>query len=165
MCSVNNILVLIIVPTTQSNPPFANLSIFNHSTRDNGRRRFSEGYGQGGFKVRSLRHISQFVSTDQRFSAMGEVEGSQGIHETAKPRTEPMGEKTTGATSMFDKEGAIGKQFTSGGAIGGMAQSVGGPFHEQGAVGKQFTEQGSVGGSVQQHLANSENNVIDKGGK
>ena len=43
---------------------------------------------------------------------MGEVEGSQGIHEASKPRQEPMGEKETGATSVFDKEGAIGKQFT-----------------------------------------------------
>lgn len=44
---------------------------------------------------------------------MGENEGTQGIHETSKPRVEPMGQKETGATSMFDKEGAIGKQFTS----------------------------------------------------
>lgn len=111
---------------------------------------------------------------------MGETEGTQGIHETAKPRTEPMGEKTTGATSMFDKEGAIGKQFTSefldmrllfepssilaigGGAIGGTAQAVGGPFDEKGAIGSKFTEKGSIGGAVQEQLASSENNVLDK---
>lgn len=35
------------------------------------------------------------------------------------------------------------------GAIGGKAQQVGGPFDKDGAVGKQFTEQGAVGGTAQ----------------
>lgn len=30
-----------------------------------------------------------------------------------------------------------------------MAESIGGPFAKEGAIGKQFTEEGSLGGSVQ----------------
>lgn len=51
---------------------------------------------------------------------------------------------------------------TAGGAIGGTAQAVGGPFHEKGAIGSKFTEKGAIGGSVQEQLASSENNVMDK---
>ena len=43
-------------------------------------------------------------------------------------------------------------QHAAEGMIGGAAQSVGGPFDKQGVVGKQFTTAGSIGGSVQQHL-------------
>jgi len=46
----------------------------------------------------------------------------------------------------------------SGGAIGGTAQQVGGPFHEQGSIGKQFTTDGAVGGSVQKELGKGEEN-------
>jgi len=49
----------------------------------------------------------------------------------------------------FDAQGAIGKQFTEDGALGGMAQKVGGPFDKNSAIGKQFTEDGSIGGTVQ----------------
>jgi hypothetical protein len=38
---------------------------------------------------------------------------------------------------------------TAEGAIGGMAQKVGGPMDKEGMIGKQFTEQGSIGGTVQ----------------
>lgn len=38
------------------------------------------------------------------------------------------------------------------GAIGGAAQKVGGPFDKEGAIGKQFTTDGSVGGTVQEKL-------------
>ncbi|KAK0715529.1 hypothetical protein B0H67DRAFT_490995 [Lasiosphaeris hirsuta] len=50
---------------------------------------------------------------------------------------------------MFDAQGVIGKQFTEDGAIGGTAQSIGGPLGKEGMVGSQFTEHGSIGGSVQ----------------
>ncbi|KAK4109731.1 hypothetical protein N656DRAFT_800644 [Canariomyces notabilis] len=50
---------------------------------------------------------------------------------------------------VFDAQGAVGKQFTPEGAIGGMAQKVGGPMDKEGMIGKQFTEQGSIGGTVQ----------------
>lgn len=112
---------------------------------------------------------------------MGHSEMTDGIHETSKPRQEPMGEKTTGAgtvrpqpliqiphtahyqpQSAFDASGAIGKQFTSGGAIGGTAQKVGGPFSESGAVGKQFTTDGAVGGTVQNTLGQGESNSVTK---
>eukprot|EP00877_Chromochloris_zofingiensis_P008984 jgi/Chrzof1/4339/Cz14g09100.t1 len=32
---------------------------------------------------------------------------------------------------------------------GGTAQKIGGPFDKEGAIGKQFTTQGAVGGRVQ----------------
>ena len=61
-----------------------------------------------------------------------------------------LGDKATGhGNSIFDKSGALGKQFTTAGSIGGAAQKVGGPFDKEGMVGKQFTEQGSLGGTAQ----------------
>ncbi|KAK3318948.1 hypothetical protein B0H66DRAFT_253507 [Apodospora peruviana] len=65
--------------------------------------------------------------------------------------------QTTGATAnlgtdkpkLFDSSGAIGKQFTEDGALGGTAQAIGGPLDKEGMIGKQFTEQGSIGGTVQ----------------
>ncbi|KAK3378720.1 hypothetical protein B0T24DRAFT_545143 [Lasiosphaeria ovina] len=50
---------------------------------------------------------------------------------------------------VFDSEGAIGKQFTEEGVIGGLGQKIGGPMDKEGAIGKQFTDQGSIGGTVQ----------------
>jgi hypothetical protein len=38
---------------------------------------------------------------------------------------------------------------TEDGSVGGTAQKVGGPFDKEGAVGKQFTEAGAVGGTAQ----------------
>ncbi|KAK4248292.1 hypothetical protein C7999DRAFT_40437 [Corynascus novoguineensis] len=50
---------------------------------------------------------------------------------------------------VFDERGAVGKQFTPEGAIGGAAQKVGGPLDKEGMIGKQFTTEGSIGGTVQ----------------
>ncbi|PNS15141.1 hypothetical protein CAC42_8142 [Sphaceloma murrayae] len=89
--------------------------------------------------------------------------GDDTIHEASKPRGEPLGEKTTGAgTSAFDAQGAIGKQFTTGGVLGGTAQKIGGPFDKDGAIGKQFTTGGSIGASVQEHLGQGENSTFQK---
>ena len=87
------------------------------------------------------------------------------------------GEKTagTGGQSMFDKGGAIGKQFTctrpfphlscpvadstsllAQGTLGGTAQAVGGPFHEQGMIGKQFASGGTLGGAAQMVADNNQ---------
>jgi hypothetical protein len=52
--------------------------------------------------------------------------------------------------------------ITADGAIGGTAQKVGGPFDQQGAIGKQFTAGGSVGGAVQDMLGNKEKNTFQK---
>ncbi|KAF4550713.1 Hypothetical protein D9617_16g015020 [Elsinoe fawcettii] len=85
------------------------------------------------------------------------------IHEATKTKGEPLGEKTTGTgTSAFDASGAIGKQFTTSGALGGTAQKIGGPFDKDGAIGKQFTTAGSIGGSVQEHLGKGESNSFQK---
>jgi hypothetical protein len=53
------------------------------------------------------------------------------------------------AGGPFDKEGAVGKQFTDGGALGSTAQSVAdttqgqkpSAFDEGGMIGKQFTSE------------------------
>lgn len=39
--------------------------------------------------------------------------------------------------------------ITAEGAIGGAAQKIGGPLDKEGMVGKQFTTEGSIGGTVQ----------------
>lgn len=38
------------------------------------------------------------------------------------------------------------------GAIGGTAQKIGGPFDKEGVIGKQFTTEGSIGGTVQNNM-------------
>ncbi|ROV92343.1 hypothetical protein VSDG_07297 [Cytospora chrysosperma] len=55
---------------------------------------------------------------------------------------------------MFDAEGTIGKNFTEteGGVVGGTAQKIGGPLAKDGAIGKQFTAEGGIGGTVQDSL-------------
>lgn len=41
---------------------------------------------------------------------------------------------------------------TEEGALGGAAQKVGGPLDKEGLVGKQFTTEGGIGGTVQNAL-------------
>ncbi|KAK5128863.1 hypothetical protein LTR85_000196 [Meristemomyces frigidus] len=83
---------------------------------------------------------------------------TDGIHEIAQHDLggkAAAGEKTTGNPgSLFDKSGSIGKQFTTDGAIGGTAQSIGGPLDKNGMIGKQFTTGGSIGGAAQSMLGN-----------
>lgn len=38
------------------------------------------------------------------------------------------------------------------GAVGGTAKAVGGPFDKDGVVGKHFTTEGAIGGTVQDKL-------------
>ncbi|KAI0151798.1 hypothetical protein GGR57DRAFT_173088 [Xylariaceae sp. FL1272] len=52
----------------------------------------------------------------------------------------------------FDADGAIGKQFTEKGALGGIGEKIGGPLGKDGMIGKQFTADGSIGGAVQDTL-------------
>ncbi|KAL8933603.1 MAG: hypothetical protein Q9211_005690 [Gyalolechia sp. 1 TL-2023] len=105
-------------------------------------------------------------------SAMKDQELTSGVHESVhqivriiKISTEMLqqadleqpaaGDKTQGTgTSMFSKDGAVGKMFNADGAIGGTAQNVGGPFDKQGAVGQHFNADGKIGGMVQENLAN-----------
>lgn len=94
---------------------------------------------------------------------------------TTTPANAGIGEDKAKA---FDAKGAIGGAFTGmfvlmlvrihghnrvftarklissaeNGALGGAAQSVGGPFDKEGAIGKQFTTEGGIGGSVQNAL-------------
>lgn len=41
---------------------------------------------------------------------------------------------------------------TEEGAIGGTANAIGGPLAADGAIGKQFTTKGAVGGTVQDKM-------------
>ncbi|KAL8801802.1 MAG: hypothetical protein Q9182_004209 [Xanthomendoza sp. 2 TL-2023] len=87
-------------------------------------------------------------------SAQKETELTSGIHESVN-QIPSAGDKTQGTgTSMFSKDGAVGKMFNADGAIGGTAQKVGGPFDKQGAVGQHFNADGKIGGMVQENLAN-----------
>jgi hypothetical protein len=38
------------------------------------------------------------------------------------------------------------------GAIGGTAQAIGGPLAKDGVIGKQFTSDGAIGGTVQNNM-------------
>ncbi|KAL2267273.1 hypothetical protein VTJ83DRAFT_4550 [Remersonia thermophila] len=68
---------------------------------------------------------------------------------TQTPANKHLGQDKPG---VFDKEGAIGKQFTPEGALGGAAQAIGGPLDKEGAIGKQFTPEGSIGGAMQDKM-------------
>jgi len=59
-------------------------------------------------------------------------------------------EKVKQAADAFKEDGAIGKEFTEKGSIGGTMEKVGGPFSSKGSIGKQFTKEGAVGGTVDQ---------------
>jgi hypothetical protein len=84
------------------------------------------------------------------------------LHDTARSGG-AVGEKTTaaglepsaGGPSMFDSKGAIGKQFTTQGVVGGMAQKLGGPLDKEGVLGRQFKKDGSIGGTVENVLGDA----------
>ncbi|KAK5044609.1 hypothetical protein LTR84_010623 [Exophiala bonariae] len=82
---------------------------------------------------------------------------TEGVHEGAA-QDSAAGQKTTGhGTSIFSKDGAIGKQFTADqGGIGGTAQKIGGPLDKDGAIGKHFKEDGAIGGAFQRQAERNE---------
>lgn len=45
---------------------------------------------------------------------------------------------------------------TADGVVGNAGQEVGGAFSKDGAVGKQFTQSGSIGGTVQENMGGGE---------
>ncbi|KAL1630268.1 hypothetical protein SLS56_005093 [Neofusicoccum ribis] len=83
-------------------------------------------------------------------SAAKNLDFTDGIHEDAKIR------------NVHPHLHILLRLGTAEGAIGGTAQKVGGPFDAQGAIGKQFTDKGSIGGTVQEHLGQGESNSIRK---
>ncbi|KAL8906828.1 MAG: hypothetical protein Q9171_006108 [Xanthocarpia ochracea] len=87
-------------------------------------------------------------------SAQKDQELTSGIHESVN-QIPAAGDKTQGTgTSMFSKDGAVGKMFNPDGALGGTAQKIGGPLDKEGVVGSQFKADGKIGGMVQENLAN-----------
>ncbi|KAH7026735.1 uncharacterized protein B0I36DRAFT_366261 [Microdochium trichocladiopsis] len=82
-------------------------------------------------------------------SATGSKNATGMASSTTTPANAGIGED---APKAFDEQGAIGKQFTEKGALGGTAQAIGGPLAKDGAIGKQFTTDGAIGGSVQDTL-------------
>jgi hypothetical protein len=57
----------------------------------------------------------------------------------------------------LEKHEAATDRMTADGAIGKIGETVGGPFSSKGAIGKQFTTEGSIGGTLQQ-LGKSDDN-------
>ncbi|KAK5991824.1 hypothetical protein PT974_05210 [Cladobotryum mycophilum] len=50
---------------------------------------------------------------------------------------------------LLDEQGAIRKQFTEKGAIGGLGDKVGGPIGKDSIIGKEFKSDGMIGGTIQ----------------
>jgi len=101
-------------------------------------------------------HSAKSMEQGANSATKGAQDMTDGLHEGVK-QTPAEGDKMTGhGTSIFSKEGAIGKQFTPEGAIGGTAQSIGGPLDKQGFVGKHFGADGSIGGAAQKLAENNE---------
>lgn len=42
--------------------------------------------------------------------------------------------------------------FKADGAVGGVADKIGGPLSKDGAIGKNFNEDGAIGGTVDENL-------------
>ncbi|KAL1584716.1 hypothetical protein WHR41_06855 [Cladosporium halotolerans] len=82
--------------------------------------------------------------------AKADVTGRGGLVGSKEPGTKTM--DTNQGPSVFDAKGAVGGAFTKDGAVGGMAEKVGGPLSADGAIGKNFTQGGSIGGMVQDKL-------------
>ncbi|KAI0205025.1 hypothetical protein F4808DRAFT_456762 [Astrocystis sublimbata] len=89
---------------------------------------------------------------------MSQTHATQGSSNTGSKTATGMASATTTPANAgigearpkaFDAEGAIGKQFTEKGVLGGAAQAIGGPLDKEGMIGKAFTPEGGVGGSVQ----------------
>jgi len=77
-------------------------------------------------------------SSSKKSSSSSSSKSSSSSSSSSTPKdTEDAKKKTAQA---FKDDGAIGKQFTEKGAIGGTAQKIGGPFDKDGAIGKQFTK-------------------------
>lgn len=60
------------------------------------------------------------------------------------------------------RDKAAADHMTADGAIGQIGEKVGGPFSSQGAIGKQFTTEGSIGGAIHEQLGKGENNTFQK---
>lgn len=83
-----------------------------------------------------------------RFYAAGAKDADKSVFEKAKDK---VGEGMEKVAQAFEKDGAIGKQFTTKGSVGGTAQEAGKgtDFDKHGDVGHQFTTKGKIGGNVQ----------------
>lgn len=61
----------------------------------------------------------------------------------------PLGVPSKVRIACFRDASRFSDSHKADGSVGGTAQKVGGPFDKEGAVGKQFTEGGALGGTVQ----------------
>jgi len=77
---------------------------------------------------------------------------------------EQVGSSAPSMGNVFDKEGAVGKQFKADGSIGQTADQVGGPFSKDGEVGKEFRSGGGIGGKVQEMMGDSRAGISDHQG-
>jgi hypothetical protein len=51
---------------------------------------------------------------------------------------------------VSSKDESVTDRKIASGSIGQIGEKVGGPFSSKGAIGKQFTTEGTIGGTVQQ---------------
>lgn len=64
-----------------------------------------------------------------------------------------VGKQFTGKSTVFDKSILSCTDIVvEQGVLGGAAEAIGGPLSKEGAIGKQFTTEGSIGGTVQDKL-------------
>ncbi|KAI0598703.1 hypothetical protein F4775DRAFT_592129 [Biscogniauxia sp. FL1348] len=106
------------------------------------------GLGGGGGGERSERNYQYdvFPSTERYEGPSSKGESRKLGDVGATPRT----------TSVMDSQGAVGRQFTTEGNIGGAADRVGGPFSKEGKVGRQFKDTGKVGGTIHDTLGHGD---------
>jgi len=70
-------------------------------------------------------------------------------------------------SSLDKNKGSVGANFQPDGKVGQVGEKVGGPFSSDGAVGKEFTDKGSVGGTAQsaaEQMQGDKKPIFDKDG-
>jgi len=82
------------------------------------------------------------------------MDQTEAVPESSVPKN-TVGDNTN-STPAFNKDGVVGSAFKADGAIGGMADKVGGPFSKDGSIGKNFNPDGAIGGTVHENLGKKE---------
>ncbi|RDW67770.1 hypothetical protein BP6252_09166 [Coleophoma cylindrospora] len=73
-------------------------------------------------------------------------------NKAAKKAKGKLNEMENSSKPVFNKDGAIGKEFKKDGAVGSIGEKIGGVFASDGAVGKNFNPDGAVGKTVNEEL-------------
>ncbi|KAF8072443.1 hypothetical protein HT031_000102 [Scenedesmus sp. PABB004] len=103
-------------------------------------------FADGGPSLRDQARDAKEGVKEAAARATGTDEAQPSVVEKMR---EGVGKVTERLGEMFKDDGAVGKQFTPEGSVGGTAQEVGGPLDKEGPVGHAFTSEGAVGGNVE----------------